>query len=295
MRARLTAAVACASALVAVPLVAATVIDRYRVASDPDARGYSPNLVVVLPSPKDYVRQLKGRLGNDGTWRGPRYSATGRPSLGGDATIDWTAGIELFPATRASLVANLVHGWKPISGGGKLIEHRVGGRHVGMIRGNWILTKGTPMAGEARYEGGMVFPLCGRTAHVRIVALTPSTDSAGGAMGFGDYTIENAAPTDWNREQVLSALHKIRVDGNLPVARITIARRPSAVAGIVTDCNRHVVAGQALALERRSGRAWTRVAAGKTTATGTYSLRAGGAGTYRVVAGGKRSATVRYG
>lgn len=292
---RLPAALACAAALVAAPVVGAEVVDGYQVASDPDARGYSPSLAIVLPSPPDYVRESVGRLGNDGTWRGPRYQATGRPSLGGNASIDWSAGIELYAATRASILSDLVHDWEPISGGTKLIEHRVAGRRVGMVRGVWLLTRGTPMAGAARYEAGMVIPLCGRTARIHFAALTPADDSAGGSMGFGEYTIEGAAPSAWNREQLLSAVFKVRVDGSLPARRITTARRPGAIAGIVTDCNRHPVAGQPLSLERQSGVTWKRVAAGKTSATGVYSLRTGGTGTYRVVAGDRRSAVVRSG
>ena len=53
MRALHTALVAGVAALVAAPVVWGAVIDQYRVASDPDARGYAPGLVVVLPSPKD--------------------------------------------------------------------------------------------------------------------------------------------------------------------------------------------------------------------------------------------------
>jgi hypothetical protein len=296
MRLRLLpAAFACAAALVAAPVVWAEVVDRYPVASDPDARGYPPSLEVVLPSPPDYVRGSVGRLGNDGTWRGPRYQATGRPSLGGNASIDWSAGIERYAATRASILSDLVHDWAPISGGTKLIERRVAGRRVGMIRGVWLLTRGTPMAGAARYEAGMVIPLCGRTARVHFAALTPADDSAGGAMGFGEYTIEGAAPSAWNREQLLDAVYNVRVEGNLPARRITTARRPGAIAGIVTDCNRHPLAGQTVSLERQSGASWKRVAAGKTSATGVYSLRAGGAGTYRVIAGDRRSAVVRIG
>ena len=293
MRMRVSAALACTAALVAAPVVWAEVIDRYKVASDPDARGYPASLEVVLPSPPDYARRSKGRLGNDGTWQGPRYQATGRPSLGGSATIDWSAGIEVYAATRASIIANLVHDWEPISGGTKLIERRVAGRRVGLIKAVWVLTQGTKMAGEARYEAGVVIALCGRTARIHFAALTPSGDSAGGAMGYGDYLIEGAPPTSWNREQLLSAIFKVRVDGNLPAKRITAARRPNQIAGTVTDCNRHPLAGQGVVLERRSGSAWKRVASGKTSATGVYFLRQGGSGTYRVVAGVARSAPVR--
>jgi hypothetical protein len=149
------------------------------------------------------------------------------------------------------------------------------------------------MAGEARYEAGLVFPICGRTAHVWISALTPSGDSAGGSMGFGEYYVNGSIPpTTWNREQVLETLRRVSLDGSLPAGRITAARRAGAIAGSVADCNRHPVAGQAITLQWRSGSAWKAAGRGTTRADGSYSLQARGAGVYRVVAGARASNSV---
>jgi len=290
---RLAAVAACVAALVAAPFVLAQVTNRYVVATDPAAKGYPRNLAVVFVSPPKYVLDYMGRGGNDAAWKGPRYQATERASLGGLASLGWSAGVYREPSNQRTILAHLVHDWEVIQRGTEPIERRVGGRAAGTIRGTWLLTQGSVMAGEARYEAGLVFPLCGRTLLVNVSALTPSGDSAGGSMGFGEYVIEGMKPTEWNKLQVLETLKGIRLEGNLPAGLVTVARRGGRIAGKVTDCNRHPLAAQAVVLERRSGSSWTRAAAGKTTAAGTYSLRFRGAGTYRVVAGGKRSAPVR--
>jgi hypothetical protein len=282
-----------AAALLAAALAFGQVQDRFRVASDPEARGYPSSLVVVIDSPPAYVRDFIGRGGNDGEWKGPRYEATLSPSLGGESSLGWSAGVYRTPSNRQTILANLVHDWQSISEGTEPIERRVGGRDVGTLPGTWMLTQGTPMDGEARYELGLVFPLCGRTAFLLISALTPAGDSAGGAMGFGDYRIEGMAPTAWNREQVLATLRGVSLEGSLPAGRIAARAQGRRVTGSVTDCNGHAVAGVPARLERQSGRRWARAAAGTTSGVGAFSLRAPSAGTYRVTAGGRRSGTIR--
>ena len=281
-------------ALAGASAVLAQVQDRYRVSSDPNAKGYPASLTVVIDSPPDYVRDFIGRGGNDGSWKGPRYQATMLASLGGEAGLGWSAGIYRTPSNRQTIIDNLVHDWAPILEGTEPIERRVGGRDVGTLTGTWVLTQGTPMAGEARYEAGLVFPLCGRTAYLGISALTPAGDSAGGAMGFGQYRMANGqAPTVWNREQVLATIRGVSVEGSLPAGRVAARAAGRRVAGSVLDCNRHAVAGMRATLERRNGRRWVRTASGTTTAAGTFSLPARAAGTYRVVVGGRRSGAVR--
>jgi hypothetical protein len=284
-----------AVAVAAAPFALAQVTDRYQVASDPEAHGYARSLAVVLVSPPDYVRLSRGRLGNDGTWKGPRYQATLRPSLGADATLDWSVSIEKYAATRASIMKTLVHGWKPVAQGTEPIERRVGGRATGTITATWVLTQADALAGEARYEAGLVFPICGRTVRLWIDALTPSGDSAGGTMGYGEYYVKGSIPpTTWNRDQVLATIKGIALDGNLPAGRVTAARRGGAVAGTIADCNRHPLAGQAIVLQRRSGSAWKSAGTGKTRANGSYSVHARGAGVYRVVAGTRASNSVTF-
>ena len=286
------AIVAGAGVLAAVPALA-QVQDRYRVSIAGEARTYPADLTVVIDSPPEYVRDVLGRGGNDGSWRGPRYQATGLASLAGDSGLGWSAAVYREPATRATIIANLVHDWAPILEGTEEIERRVRGQDVGSLQGTWVLTKGTPMAGEARYEAGLVIPLCGRTAYLGISALSPSGDSAGGSMGFGEYRMANGErPTVWNREKVLETIRGVSVEGSLPPSRVTARPARRRVSGSVTDCNGDASAGIAVRLERQSGRRWLRAASGRTTAAGAYVLAAT-PGTYRVVAGTRRSATVR--
>lgn len=282
-----------AVALVCASVASATVTDRFRIATEPEGRGYSPSLVLSITSPPKYVLDYAGRLGNDGHWKGPRAQATLRPSLGGDATLDWSAGVYRAPAAPATFLANRAQNWAVVAQGVEPVERRVGGRAAGAIASRWVLTQGSVMAGEARYEAGLLIPICGRTLLVNVSALSPSGDSAGGSMGFGEYVIEGMKPTVWNRLQVLETFRGMRLDGNLPAARVTAARRGGTIAGTATDCNRQPLAGQRVVLERARGGQWVRAAVGKTTATGAYALRSSEAGTYRVEVAGKRSAPVR--
>ena len=285
-------AVLLTTGLVGVTLAAlafAQVQNKFQVASAAEGRGYPRSLMIVIDSPPDYTLDFIGRGANDASWKGPRYEATLRPSLGAESTLDWSASIERKPSNRQTIIDNLVQDWPVILEGSEAIERRLGGRDAGTLPGTWVLTQGTPMAGEARYEAGLVFPLCGRTALLDISALTPSGDSAGGAMGFGEYMIMGTKPTLWNRDQVLATIRGISVEGSLPASRLVARSAGRRVGGTARDCTGQASAGVTVQLERRSGRRWVRAAAGKTTTAGSFSLPARVAGIYRVSAGATRS------
>jgi hypothetical protein len=299
MRLRIAAVLGFGAALVAAPLVLAQVQDRVTIRGlegNPTDH-YSPALSVVAVSPPEYKRGCCYDH-NGGELIGPRYQATERATLGGDATIDWSVGVAVrVRSTRAALVGNLTHDWPVVSEGKQAVKHRVGGRAAGTIGGYWILTR-QPFGGEdaAAFEAAVGFPLCdGNTGYAKFSLLLPSGNSAGGSIGFGDYVIEGMRPSDWNAAKAMQSIRGIRLEGNRPTTRVSARRQGPAVAGAVTDCNRHPVAQQAVVLERRSGSRWVRVTAGKTSARGAYSLRARGAGTYRVVAANRRSTLVRVG
>ncbi len=282
--------------LVAAPLVLSAVQDRItlRGQSGNPTDHYSPTLAIVAVSPPEYKRGCCYDH-NGGEWAGPRYEATGRPSLGADSKYDWTIGVAVRAgATRAAMIANLTHDWPVVSEGRQLIKHRVGGRAAGTIAGYWILTR-SPFGGadDARMEAAVGFPLCdGNTAYAKFGLLLPSGDSAGGSMGFGEYVINGTRPTVWNAAKAMQAIRGISLEGNRPAARVTAGRRGAAIAGKVIDCASHAVAGQAVRLERKAGSAWRSVGTGKTAATGSYSLSTRGAGVYRVVAGTRRSSSI---
>jgi hypothetical protein len=298
MRRGLFAVVLCA--LVSAPLAAAQAEERLSVGTYLQgvnaAQGrYSRALFVVLASPPEYNRGAIGRFGNDGDWIGPPYAATGRPSLGGNSSMDWSIGFE-FDTTdpNRAITDNLVHDWPAIEGASVPVQHRTGARTLGTIPSVWSLTRSTFYGAiDAAYEAGIAVPICGGFAMVHLSTLRPSGDSAGGSMGFGDYLVKGTfKPTVWNREQLLLAIQGIRIEGPLPASRVTAAARGRRVAGTVGDCHAHPVTATRVTIERRAGRRWVRARAGLTSGRGAYSVAVRRAGTYRAVVGARRSRAV---
>lgn len=297
MRRGVTIVLATVAALATVGLALAQVEDRIslRATGGNDLAHYSPALAAVVVSPPEYTRGCCYDT-NGGEWTGPRYQATGLASLGADSKYDWTVGVAVRAgATRAALIANLTHDWPVVSEGPQQVEHRVGGRAVGTIGGYWILTRSTfGGADDAHMEAAVGFPLCdGNTAYAKFSLLSPSGNSAGGSSGFGEYRINGMRPTDWNAEKATQSIRGVRLEGNRPATRVTAAARGRRVSGRVADCNAHPLAGLAVQLQQRTGRSWRTVSSARTSAGGTYSLAARSAGTYRVRAGTRSSASVR--
>jgi hypothetical protein len=297
VRGRITIALATISALVAVGVAFAQVQNRIvlKATGGNDLAHYSPTLAIVAVSPPEYKRGCCYDS-NGGEWTGPRYQATGRPSLGADSKYDWTVGVAVRGGgTRAALIANLTHDFPVVSEGKQLVKHLVGGRTVGTIGGHWVLTRSTfDGAEDARMEAAVGFPLCdGNTAYAHFSLLIPSGNSAGGSMGFGEYVINGKRPSDWNAEKGMQAIRGIRLEGNRPAARVSVAARGRRVSGRVADCSAHPLAGLVVQLQLRIGSRWQKVSSARTKVGGTYSLAARSAGTYRVRAGTRTSAPVR--
>jgi len=297
VRRGVTIVLATVVALAAAGLALAQVEDRIilQATGGNDLAHYSPALAAVAVSPPEYARGCCYDS-NGGEWTGPRYEATGLASLGGNSSYDWTIGVAVRAGdTRAALIANLTHDWPVVSEGEQQVEHRVGGRAVGTIDGYWVLTRSTfGGADDAHMEAAVGFPLCdGNTAYAKFSLLIPSGNSAGGSTGFGEYLINGMRPSDWNAEKGMQAIRGIRLEGNRPGTRVTAAARGRRVSGRVADCNAHPLAGLAVQLQRRTGRSWRKVSSARTSAGGTYSLAARSAGTYRVRAETRTSASVR--
>ena len=145
MRPRLIAGLVVSIALTAVGVALAQVEDRITLKglSGNPTDHYPPTLAIVAVAPPEYKRGCCYDS-NGGEWVGPRYEATGRATLGGDSSYDWTVGVAVRAgATRAALLANLTHGWAVSSEGRQRVEHRIGGRVVGTIGGYWVLTRST--------------------------------------------------------------------------------------------------------------------------------------------------------
>lgn len=290
-------ALATVAALAAAGIALAQVEDRIslKATGGNDLAHYSPALAIVAVAPPEYTRGCCYDS-NGGELRGPRYEATGRASLGGDSTIDWSVGVAVRAGgTRAALIANLTHDWPVVSEGKQQVKHRVGGRVVGTIGGYWVLTRSTfGGADDAHMEAAVGLPLCdGNTAYAKFSLLAPSGNSAGGSAGFGEYVINGMRPSDWNAAKGMQSIRGIRLEGNRSAARVTAAARARRVSGRVADCNAHPLARLAVELQQRTGGSWRTVSAAKTSAGGTYSLTARSAGTYRVRAETRTSAPVR--
>ena len=82
-------------------------------------------------------------------------------------------------------------------------------------------------------------------------------------------------PSAWNLQAVEEAVRGVAVEGNLAPRKVTARIQGGQVAGRVTDGLGHPVVGAKVALERRSGNAWQRVAQGRTNANGEFKLRLG--------------------
>ena len=255
---------------------------------------YSPSLAIVVVSPPEYKRGCCYDS-NGGEWAGPRYQATGRPTLGSDSKYDWSrrcggqGGRDARSADRQP-DPRLAGGLR----GPQQIKHRVGGRAAGTIAGYWILTRSTfDGADDARMEAAVGFPLCdGNTALHEILAPPPLGQLRGRQHRLRRVPDQRHAPDRLEPGESDAGDPRHLARGQPAGKRVTAARRGAAVAGNVLDCTSHPVAREALVLERRVGRAWTSARTGKTGANGSYSLVARGAGTYRVIAGTRKSNSV---
>jgi hypothetical protein len=272
------------AALVAAAPASAAVTERFQIADSLHTFDYPASLYVVLPSPDGFRREYLG------AWRGPRYSSTSSPTFGGSAMIDWSVVTYKAPAVGATFLKNRAQSFTPIASGVESVERRVSGRAVGSIRAPWVLTRASDQPGEARYEAGLVVPLCGRAAVVKLSLLLPGSDNG---HAIGDAVIEGQKPSEWNRRQIFDTFARVALEGSLPAARVAAARRGTSIVGRVTDCNRHPLAAEPLALQRRVGRGWIVVSRGKTLRDGSYSLPARGSGPFRVVTATARSGAVR--
>lgn len=285
------------SALAAAGVAFAQVQDRItlRGQSGNPTDHYSPALAIVAVSPPEYKRGCCYDS-NGGEWVGPRYQATGRPSLGADSKYNWSVGVAVKAGgTRKALIANLTHDFPVVSEGRLRVKHRVGGRAAGRVGGYWVLTRSTfDGADDARMEAAVGFSLCdGNTAYARFSLLLPSGNSAGGTIGFGEYLINDMRPTDWNAAKGMQAIRAISLEGNRSAARVTAVALGRRVSGRVSDCDAHPLAHLAVELQQRTGGSWRKVSSVQTSRVGTYSLAAPSAGTYRVRAENRTSALVR--
>jgi hypothetical protein len=259
-----TVAAGVVTALSAAQFAPGQAIDRVRVersAALPD------NLYLVLGSPDEYARVAPG------SWIGPLYWPPENPEARNNAAMTWEIGYDNRPfSTERIVLANLSRDWSEDQRAAVSVEHVVGSRVVGTIPGFFLLQVERR---SAPTELVVAFPIAPRLhAWVRFLSPRPENDSY--------YVKGSILASSWNRGQALLAMSRVKLEGNLPPALVTLrTRRKRVVGGFVVDFHRHAVAGIPAVLERRSGGGWRRISSVKTSRLGGYSFRVK-PGSYRV-------------
>ena len=202
------------------------------------------------------------------------------PGLAGNSTIDWSIALNTTAQSEAAAtLAAMTLGFPEDQRGYIAVPHLVGKTQVGTIQGFYVLNVAANTPANARAEAAMAFSLGrGVFAVSRFVLPDPPSD---------DFRVEGGVlPTSWNRGQAFIALAGVRVEGNFAPALVSIRadRTGRLVRGRVVDAFRHRVLGAQIALERRVGSAWQRVARTRTDKQGNYVARAPVRGRYRVTA-----------
>jgi hypothetical protein len=260
-------------------------VDRVAVGGSNTTRAFSPALLVTVTTLPEFHRT--GFDGNSGGWEGPMCDFAPNPGLSGPISLTWGVGFEDDVRTAEEAArAQLTFEWETIESGAIQVIHLVGGREVGTIPGFYVLTDARSQTGY--HESGLGFSL-GRGVYASVAFW-----SRGNAL---ECTVHGAPVASWHRETARNAARQVRLEGNLPPARLTARARGRGITGSVADSFGHPGAGVAVRLEQRTGRRWSTVRSGRTTAGGAYALRARRPGLHRVVASlagvSARSAAVR--
>lgn len=247
-------------------------VDRVRVGGSNTTRGFSPALFVTVTTLPDFRRT--GFDGNSGGWEGPVCDFTPNPRLSGPISLTWSVGFDddVRSAEQAAREV-LTFEWTTIESGPVAVPHVIAGREVGTIAGFYVLTDARGQTGY--HESGLGFSL-GRGVYA-----ASAFWSRGNAL---ECTVRGTPVETWHRETARAAIRQVRLEGNLPPARVTARVRGRTITGSVADGFGHPVAGVTVRHERRVGRRWRAAGSGRTSASGIYSLRPRRAGTYRVVA-----------
>ncbi len=259
------------AALSVAQLAPGQAIDRVRVAPNPPVPSVPDGLFIVVGSPDAYSRAAAS--GPRGSWIGPEYRPQGSPNPWGNAAIDWEVGFDGRQMdTERIALANLTKDWQEDQRAGASIPHIVGGRVVGDIPGFFVLQV---QRQSAPSELVLAFRLS-RDIHafVRFLLTRPESNNY--------YVNGSILASSWNRGQALVAMSRVKLEGNLPPALVSIRARNGGrvVAGFALDFLRHAVVGIPVTLERRAGGGWRRIATARTSRLGGYSFKVA-PGTYR--------------
>jgi hypothetical protein len=265
---------------IALALAALSLAAPAALAADTDPVTLAPGLTTTITTLPQYVRTSFD--GDSGSWRGPSCVPRGRLDLAGPLSLTW--GIGVYRATSAVDAGEQARtfDWKVVETTTVRLPHVVGGRTIGTIPAALVLTDSEGTTGY--HESSVVFRLAGG----RFVAAEAwSRGNSLTCVVEGDGDVES-----WHRRVARDALAGLRVQGNLPPARVSARRSGRKLRGTVTDVNGHPLVTAPVALERRRGTRWRVVSRTRTTAAGAYVVRLRAGGLYRV-ASSSAGATAR--
>jgi hypothetical protein len=231
-------------------------------------RGFSPALFLTVTTLADFRRVSQGH------WEGPVCDFAANPALSGPISLTWSVGFDdAARSAEEAARARLTFEWTTVESGPIAVPHLVGGAQVGTIPGFFVLTDARSQVGY--HESGLGFPL-GRGVYAAVEFW-----SRGNGL---ECTVQGMPVASWHRQTARSALQQVRLEGNLPPARVSARARAGRVTGSVTDSFGHPDVSVAVSLEKRVGGRWRTARTGRTAAGGAYSLRTQGRGSYRTVA-----------
>ena len=241
-------------------------------------RQYATSLALAMTIPSGFRRDCCYDF-QSGAWNGPdvRY-ASGRTTA---SRVAWEVR---YTRTRRSLksVAQSA-GWgkyPQVAARKRKIRHVLGGRRLGTINAYSVVDQqASPFA---KAQAALVVDL-GRRIKATILWTFENPDAEFDASG-GSVTVNGLSAPAWNRRAAELAIKSVALEGALPVNKVRARASGRSVAGKVIDIAGQGVGQAALQLQRRAGGGWRKVAEGRSTLTGAFSLKAPGSGQYRVVA-----------
>jgi hypothetical protein len=235
------AGIATLVAVIGAAVASAQDVDRVRVGGSNTTREFSPALFVSVTTLAEFHRT--GFDGDSGSWEGPMCDFAPNPGLSGPISLTWGVGFDddVRSAEQAAR-EHLTFEWTTIESGPVAVPHLVGGREIGTIPGFYVLTDARSQTGY--HESGLGFPL-GRGVYASVEFW-----SRGNAL---ECTVRGVPVATWHRETARAAVRQVRLEGNLPPARVAARVRGRTITGSVTDGFGHPDAGIAVRLEHRSG------------------------------------------
>jgi hypothetical protein len=239
-------------------------------AADTDRVVVAPGLGATITTVDQYARASFD--GDSGTWQGPSCRSRARPELVWTLALSWA--LNVYRSASAAEAGNRARtfDWDVAVETSVPVPHVVAGRPLGSIPARLVVTDSHGLGGY--HEASLAFRLDGRRF---VAARAWSHGNVAACLVDGDGTA-----SEWHGRTARAALETIRVEGNLPPARVGARRVGRFVRGTAVDVHGHPLVGAAVALERRNGRTWRVVRRGKTARAGSYALRVGAAGPYRV-------------